>query len=101
MAINLEPAPATLTEKALRKPRAKASTKTRAEVDAERAAEAGTDGYALFVSVDNEPVQFRMGVYEPYRYNGSRLAWRIPLDVADRFEQHHWVVEGRVVRLED
>jgi hypothetical protein len=58
------------------------------------------DDYVLFVSVEKEPVSFDLGPLPPMRWNGERLAWRVPAADAHKFDRHHWCEIGRVKRYE-
>jgi|GEM_PF-4628496 len=54
--------------------------------------------WVLFVSTDKESVSFNIGPFPSFRWEGERLAWRIPADKAGRYDAHHFVVSGRVRR---
>jgi hypothetical protein len=59
------------------------------------------DDYVIFVSVEKEPVSFNFGALPSMRWQGERLAWRVPAADAHKYDRHHWVEIGRVKRLDD
>lgn len=97
MAIHLEP---TDRDTRVTKPLPAKTRRPKQEAIAARLAEVGPE-YVIFVSAGPEPVPFPIGPYDAYRFEQNRLAWRVPADAALRYDNHHFVQNGRVHRLED
>lgn len=53
----------------------------------------------VFISAEDEPKQFDIGGVRGIRdETGKKVVWRVPVDRADRFARHSFVLTGRVVR---
>lgn len=52
--------------------------------------------YEIFVSTEKEPVSFNLGNLPAMRWEGERLAWRVPRKDAHLYMRHHWCEIGRV-----
>lgn len=57
--------------------------------------------FVTFVSAGAESGTLRFGRLNAERYDTNRLSWRVPIKELASYERHHWVLTGRIVRLED
>lgn len=63
-------------------------------------------GEVYYISKEEEPSQFSIQVagekYKGY-WDSQRkhLCWRIPEELASRFEQHHHVLMGRIIKADE
>lgn len=53
-----------------------------------------------FISKEVELYEFELLDIRPYRRPDRRLVWRVPSDIVARFEVHHHVQRGRIVRAD-
>jgi hypothetical protein len=53
----------------------------------------------IFESREKEPSQFAVAGVRPIRnFANGRLEYKVPSSDVDRFEQNHFVMNGRIVR---
>ncbi len=82
---------------------AKATAAAAAQREAKKKAEAEAEAKAAeivtYESREKEPHQFVAAGYTATRnYTNGRIEWEVPADDVERFEQHFFFTNGRIIR---